>query len=499
MDCTDIVIGTARNRTSRILDYYTRDRSTPRVDQFWGGKSDLTATGGFEENGVTTIIFRRKLAANEPTDHAIIDDLMHVIWARGQEPGKYMHAPLSGLEKEHASVQDFYQPDELKYHGSKMQRGVTQINFLEEPKLDVEEVPVGSDMSGNVLNNNCMGQWRFPRGCAPDKCEYAASWAAVGRGDEIKFKIQTTHTNTWTGIGFSNDNRMSQTDAVIGWVDKTGRPFMMDTWINGYAPPKLDDHQDIYNWTGRIENGQTILEFVRKRESSDPQDLSFTDDHCLFLHFPIAGGAFNAVNKKMRKHEQVPFVTDSRICVRSCEKGLESVLNTAADEPDRLAYAVSVKLMNLAQSFQSPAKGTPEFDSLATQISQSIAEVLTNVPGYYKTDVSSFEKYVTTTRNLILISKSNAIPIFFFYRDDNTMIANMNVLFDKEAYEKGIAVKTDVSNDLSSRIQVPDEGKLVENTIRESIKSEKLGALNVDPTFLHFRALECKSETNSHH
>lgn len=88
---------------------------------------------------------------------------------------------------------------------------------------------------------------------------------------------------------------------------------------------------------------------------------------------------------------------------------------------------------------------------------------------------------------------------FIFYRDDNTMIANMNVLFDKEAYEKGIAVKTDVSNDLSSRIQVPDEGKLVENTIRESIKSEKLGALNVDPTFLHFRALECKSETNSHH
>lgn len=72
------------------------------------------------------------------------------------------------------------------------------------------------------------------------------------------------------------------------------------------------------------------------------------------------------------------------------------------------------------------------------------------------------------------------------------MIANMNVLFDKAAYEKGIAVKTDVPNDLSSRIEIPDDGNLVENTIRESIKSEKLGSLNVDPTFLHFRALECK-------
>lgn len=130
MDCTDIVIGTARGETHRIWDYYTRDRSTPRLDTFWGGKSDLTATGGFEVDGVTTIVFRRKLEANEPTDHSFVDDLMHVIWAKGQEPGAYVHSPPSGLEKEMASVKDFYMPDELKYHGHKMQRGVTQINFL---------------------------------------------------------------------------------------------------------------------------------------------------------------------------------------------------------------------------------------------------------------------------------------------------------------------------------------------------------------------------------
>lgn len=130
MDCTDIIIGSARGKTSRIGDFYTRDRSTPRVDEFWGGKSHLTAAAGFEENGVTTIIFRRKLQADEPTDHSIIDDLTHVIWAKGQEPGKYVHVPLSGLEKEKATILEFYQPDELKYHGHKMQRGITQINFL---------------------------------------------------------------------------------------------------------------------------------------------------------------------------------------------------------------------------------------------------------------------------------------------------------------------------------------------------------------------------------
>lgn len=84
MDCTDIVIGTARGETSRIWDYYTRDRSTPRLDNFWGGKSELSATAGFEKDGVTTIIFRKKLEAEEPSDHSITDDLMHIIWAKGQ-------------------------------------------------------------------------------------------------------------------------------------------------------------------------------------------------------------------------------------------------------------------------------------------------------------------------------------------------------------------------------------------------------------------------------
>lgn len=59
-------------------------RSTPRTDTFWGGKSELAASGGFEKDGVTTIYFRKKLEATEPSDHTIEDDLMHVIWAKGQ-------------------------------------------------------------------------------------------------------------------------------------------------------------------------------------------------------------------------------------------------------------------------------------------------------------------------------------------------------------------------------------------------------------------------------
>lgn len=56
-----MVIGTARGYRSRVADYYTRDRSTPELDEFYGGEDSLTAAVGFEENGITTILWRRKL------------------------------------------------------------------------------------------------------------------------------------------------------------------------------------------------------------------------------------------------------------------------------------------------------------------------------------------------------------------------------------------------------------------------------------------------------
>ena len=404
MDCTDIIIGSARNTTSRIWDYYTRDRSTPRTDEFYGGHFDLTGATGFEVDGVTTIIFRRKLIAKEPTDHSIIDDLMSVIWARGQEPGKYVHNPPSGVEKEMASMKEFYKQDELKYHGHKMQRGTAQINFLETPEKVVKssnatQVAATAETTSHLLDNDCRGFWKHPRNCSPEKhnCEYYARWETVGRGDEMRFHIESSHTDTWTGIGFSNDNKMPQTDAVIGWVDKNGRPFLMDAWMSGYQNPIIDsptDKQDIYNASGRIENGVTTIEFTRKRETKDKEyDLSFTDEHCLYLVFPIAGGRFHEVNKKIKKHEQTPFVTETRVCIKSCGKELEEqFLATSTVAPDRLIYSVGVKLTNLANNIEVPPKGTPEFENLAGKVAESFNGVLGDIPGFAKVDVQQFNK-----------------------------------------------------------------------------------------------------------
>jgi len=61
MDCVDVVVGAARGSRSRILDYYTRDRSTPRTDDFYGGMDSLTGAVGMERDGMTYIKFRRRL------------------------------------------------------------------------------------------------------------------------------------------------------------------------------------------------------------------------------------------------------------------------------------------------------------------------------------------------------------------------------------------------------------------------------------------------------
>ena len=65
MDCTDIVIGTARGGRFRVFDYYTRDRSTPQMDSFYSGTQDIVGSVGREENGITEIKFWKKLTSSK--------------------------------------------------------------------------------------------------------------------------------------------------------------------------------------------------------------------------------------------------------------------------------------------------------------------------------------------------------------------------------------------------------------------------------------------------
>lgn len=111
--------------------------------------------------------------------------------------------------------------------------------------------------------------------------------------NDVHFTIHTKHTDLWTGIAFSHNERMSQTDAVLGWVDRAGRSFVMDTWLGSYQAPLLDAAQDVRNVSGRLLDGMTELSFVRPINSRDSKVRNiyfqyicdFVIYNCLFIFF----------------------------------------------------------------------------------------------------------------------------------------------------------------------------------------------------------------------
>lgn len=312
MDCNDIVIGSARGDYGRIFDYYTRDRSTPKVDSFYGGKDDLTAGLVVENDGITTVVFRKKLIANELSDHTILNATMDVIWAKGQEPGKYVHNPASGLETGKARDSNFYREDEIKYHGHKDQRGKLALNFFENiEKASKKESPV------EVVDNECKGEFRHPSACRGRVCDYMATWKYNPDLDIVEFTVSAKRVDKWTGIGFSRDTNMPKTDTVIAWVEPGGRYLMMDAWLEDHGQPKADFKQSIFNISALAENGLITFKFARKIDTEDAKnDIPFTE--CVYFFYPVGGGLVDSSRKNIRKHLQTPLKSNDKICFNKC-------------------------------------------------------------------------------------------------------------------------------------------------------------------------------------
>lgn len=78
------------------------------------------------------------------------------------------------------------------------------------PVGDSIPVETGTNLTSTGFSpNECGGEWRYPRNCDSlnNTCEYTAKWE-VQRKDEIRFTITTSHTDLWTGIAFSDDEKM---------------------------------------------------------------------------------------------------------------------------------------------------------------------------------------------------------------------------------------------------------------------------------------------------
>lgn len=71
----------------------------------------------------------------------------------------------------------------------------------------------------------------------------------------------------------------------------------------------------------------------------------------------------------------------------------------------------------------------------------------------------------------------------------------MNVVFDKDVYEKAHGSQSSVdANDATKAIENADvnAGEPVLKALKDVLVTGKVGALSVDPNYLNFEALECK-------
>ena len=57
--------------------------------------------------------------------------------------------------------------------------------------------------------------------------------------------------------------------------------------------------------------------------------------------FPVKGGRFNAVNKKLRKHEETPTPSSERIFIRPCRTADGKSTFTTTPKPAQIVYSVN--------------------------------------------------------------------------------------------------------------------------------------------------------------
>lgn len=288
MDCMDMVIGSARGNLFRLFDYYSRDRSTPRIDEFYEGRDSLTAAVGLEINGITTLRWRRNLVANERSDHTITHSIMDVIYAYGQHLPSAHQSSSDVLSS--SSQDNYYGPDQFKYHGSS-NRGRLSLNFFGDTRLNTTP---------------CSGSWETQ--CATGECTNQLTWNIYNDGT-IHFKM-VSRTTKWIALGISNDKKMNNSDAIVGWYDD--KPTLTDRYMRGRIPFN-DYSSNVYLINGSQINGTTTLSFYRYITTIDRySDISLQGCHYFFYG---VGGDFDAKRKIISKHPSTPSITSRQICI----------------------------------------------------------------------------------------------------------------------------------------------------------------------------------------
>ncbi|KAG8192031.1 hypothetical protein JTE90_025297 [Oedothorax gibbosus] len=107
--------------------------------------------------------------------------------------------------------------------------------------------------------------------------KYHVCWRLLGEkaDTEIEFRVEV-ETHGYVGFGLSPNGGMAGSDIVTGWV-KDGKVYFQDRHGKGNIMPDIDEHQ---NWdlvSGSENDTHTCLQFRRKLETCDKDDMNIDD------------------------------------------------------------------------------------------------------------------------------------------------------------------------------------------------------------------------------
>ncbi|CEF70316.1 SEA domain and Epidermal growth factor-like domain and Trypsin Inhibitor-like, cysteine rich domain and DOMON domain-containing protein [Strongyloides ratti] len=235
----------------------------------------------------------------------------------------------------------------------------------------------------------CISQFKYPQGCEGEECKYIANWNVDKISGEVEFEISSKGIGRWTGIGFSKDGSMANSDMIVGWV-YDGQGFITDRFSYNKDVPVIDapDNQDAYIVKGELEDVTQTIVFKRKIITTDTK-TDFPLNECYYFLFPVSGGRilakqvddFKNPKTPIGSHDSTPIVSSEKICICGAEiptpKRFRRQVNNPFDSKVHVTGELPPMPKENIQSFEDPLRCSD------VVLISSNSDGLTRVKDYY--------------------------------------------------------------------------------------------------------------------
>eukprot|EP00117_Sycon_ciliatum_P028136 scpid99936/ scgid22682/ len=140
-------------------------------------------------------------------------------------------------------------------------------------------------------------EFSVPSGCAGASCQYKVAGVVDGSSGRVNITFTTGQaTDTWLGLGVSNDVLMANSDIVLVYWDGA-KPVVTDRYATMYGVPPVDaDQSQNVAFGGSQSGGVTTINVVRDCSTVNSQDISLQGTHYLLYAYG------NVNNGRLQRH-----------------------------------------------------------------------------------------------------------------------------------------------------------------------------------------------------